>query len=99
MRRKLAVGSVRNQKPRITPLQTTHRMSIHPRRFKIVPANLQGSNHLMPMSGQASAKMRTKQKDARRKKEAIRRQSVTANMNNFIARVIPTGNKNTFMPL
>jgi hypothetical protein len=38
LRRKLAVGSVRSQKPRITPLQTTHKTSIRLRRFKIVPS-------------------------------------------------------------
>jgi hypothetical protein len=36
LRRKLAVGSVRSQKPRIMPLQTTHKITTYQRRFKTV---------------------------------------------------------------
>jgi len=38
LRRKLAVGSVRSQKPPIIPSQITLRMRVYPRRFVVVPA-------------------------------------------------------------
>jgi uncharacterized membrane protein len=38
LRRKLTLGSVRSQKPTIEPPQTTYRISIYQRRFKIVPS-------------------------------------------------------------
>lgn len=54
LRGKLAAGSVRSQKPRIMPLQTTHKTSIHPRQLKILPSENPQGNHSAPISGQAS---------------------------------------------
>jgi hypothetical protein len=34
LRKKLAVGSVRSRKPRITPSQTTHKTSVHPQAYR-----------------------------------------------------------------
>jgi hypothetical protein len=54
LRKKLAAGSVRSQKPPTTPPQTTHKTRVNPTRLKILHSENSQANHSAPISAQAS---------------------------------------------